>query len=116
MLKLMADETRFKEHYQVVVLLVSSIVVLPRALEEYITLLDIPAPGYDEISRIINNYADSQKIAITPDTINQLVRSLKGLSAFQIRQVLNLAYHNGGDITSRDQVLVLQEKAQIIRK
>ena len=116
MLKLMADETRFKEHYQVVVLLVSSIVVLPRALEEYITLLDIPAPGYEEIGRIINNYADSQKIAITPDTINQLVRSLKGLSAFQIRQVLNLAYHNGGDITSRDQVLVLQEKAQIIRK
>ena len=116
MLKLMADETRFKEHYQVVVLLVSSIVVLPRALEEYITLLDIPAPGYDEISKIINNYAESQKIAITPDTINQLARSLKGLSAFQIRQVLNLAYHNGGDITSRDQVLVLQEKAQIIRK
>ena len=116
MLKLMADETRFKEHYQVVVLLVSSIVVLPRSLEEYITLLDIPAPGYDEISKIINNYADSQKIAITPDTINQLARSLKGLSAFQIRQVLNLAYHNGGDITSRDQVLVLQEKAQIIRK
>lgn len=116
MLKLMADETRFKEHYQVVVLLVSSIVVLPRALEEYITLLDIPAPGYDEISKIINNYAESQKIAITPDTINQFARSLKGLSAFQIRQVLNLAYHNGGDITSRDQVLVLQEKAQIIRK
>lgn len=116
MLKLMADETRFKEHYQVVVLLVSSIVVLPRSLEEYITLLDIPAPGYNEISKIINNYAESQKIAITPDTINQLARSLKGLSAFQIRQVLNLAYHNGGDITSRDQVLVLQEKAQIIRK
>lgn len=116
MLKLMADETRFKEHYQVVVLLVSPIVVLPRALEEYITLLDIPAPGYDEISKIINNYADSQKITITPDTINQLARSLKGLSAFQIRQVLNLAYHNGGDITSRDHVLVFQEKAQIIRK
>lgn len=116
MLKVMADATRFKDHYQVVVLLVSPTVVLPKALEEYITLLDIPAPSYDEISKIINNYAESQSISIDADTVNELSRTLKGLNAFQVRQILNLAYHNGGEITSRDQVLVLQEKAQVIRK
>lgn len=116
MLKVMADKVRLQDHYQVVVLLVSPVVVLPPALEEYITLLDIPVPDYAEISKILRNYGDMLGIDIDGEAINELSRSLKGLNAFQIRQILNQAYHNSGAIAASDQYLVLQEKAQIIRK
>ena len=116
MLKVMADKVRLQDHYQVVVLLVSPVVVLPPQLEEYITLLDIPTPDYDEISKILRNYVEMLWIDIDDEAVNELSRSLKGLNAFQIRQILNQAYHNSGTISSSDQYLVLQEKAQIIRK
>lgn len=116
MLKVMADKVRLQDHYQVVILLVSPVVVLPPTLEEYITLLDIPVPDYAKISKILRNYGDMLGIDIDSEAINELSRSLKGLNAFQIRQILNQAYHNSGAIAASDQYLVLQEKAQIIRK
>ena len=116
MLKVMADKVRLQDHYQVVILLVSPVVVLPPTLEEYITLLDIPVPDYAKISKILRNYGDMLGIDIDSEAINELSRSLKGLNAFRIRQILNQAYHNSGAIAASDQYLVLQEKAQIIRK
>lgn len=115
-LKGIADSSRFIDHYQVIVLMVSPVMVLPPAIEEYITLLDMPIPEYHEISKIIDNYAKAMGITIDEETSQVLSRSFKGLNAYQIRQILNLAYHNGGEISLHDQVLILQEKAQVIRK
>lgn len=35
--------------------------------------------------------------------------SFKGLNEFQIRQILNLAYQNGGTIDANDKQLILRE-------
>ena len=42
--------------------------------------------------------------------------SLKGLNEFQIKQILNLAYQNGGFINREDKYLILKEKEQFIKK
>ena len=41
---------------------------------------------------------------------------MKGLSAFQIRQVLSLAYQDGGRIDASDRKFILREKEQLIKK
>ena len=43
-------------------------------------------------------------------------RQLKGLNEFQIKQILNLAYQDGGYIGEKDKYLILQEKEQFIKK
>ena len=47
--------------------------------------------------------------------IDELVFSLKGLSAYQIRHVLSLAYQDGGLLDASDRKFILQEKEQIIK-
>ena len=42
--------------------------------------------------------------------------SFKGLNEFQIKQILNLAYQDGGYIDKEDKLLILKEKEQFIKK
>ena len=70
-----------------------------------------------EIERIITDYVqDFQIPEIKDDVFNELVVSFKGLSDFEIRQILNLAYQQSGIIDAKDKNLVLNEKEQIIKK
>ena len=48
--------------------------------------------------------------------MDELVFSLKGLSAFQTRQVLSLAYQDGGELKASDRKFILGEKEQVVRK
>ena len=73
-------------------------------------------PGPDDIESIIQDYAYGFNIPITLEDINELCVSFKGLSDFEIRQILNLAYQRSGLITAADKQLILDEKEQIIKK
>ena len=46
----------------------------------------------------------------------EIISSLKGLSEFEIKQLLNLAYNKGGSLSLEDKTLILKEKEQIIKK
>ena len=50
------------------------------------------------------------------DIVNDIALSLKGLNEFQIKQILNLAYQDGGCIDKNDKQLILAEKEQLIKK
>ncbi|MDR2659269.1 MAG: hypothetical protein LBC27_04690 [Spirochaetaceae bacterium] len=76
----------------------------------------IPFPTIDETERIIKDYAGSFCFSIDNDTLNELTVSFKGLSDFEIRQILNFAYQESGGISAKDKALILKEKEQIIKK
>ncbi|ELV07002.1 AAA family ATPase [Brachyspira hampsonii] len=46
----------------------------------------------------------------------EIISSLKGLSEFEIKQILNLAYNKGGSLSLEDKTFILKEKEQIIKK
>jgi hypothetical protein len=115
-LKSIAERTMFREGVYITVFLVCSELVIPVELEKIITVFDTPLPGNIEIEKIIRDYADGFQIPITSDTINELIVSFKGLSDFEIRQILNLAYQRSGMIDTGDKELILKEKEQIIKK
>lgn len=115
-LKSIAERTMFHKGVYVTVFLVCSELVIPTELEKIVTVFDIPLPGVREIESIIREYTDGFQIPISPADVNELCTSFKGLSAFEIRQILNLAYQRSGLIAAKDKELILEEKKQIIKK
>ena len=116
LLKRIAEATMFEDGVYITTFLVSPILVLPKEIEKMITIFDIPFPDVEEVEAIIKDYTDSFNIEIEEDVKNELVVSFKGLSEFEIRQILNFAYQQSGTFDSEGVKLVLKEKEQIIRK
>jgi len=66
--------------------------------------------------RTFNNYAQGFQLDLSEDVLSELAISFKGLSDFEIRQILNLAYQENGILDKNDKSLILKEKEQIIKK
>ena len=116
LLKKIAENNLYNDHYSATIFILSEIIVIPRELENYITVFDIPLPTISEILAVINDFVTDMDIVVEEDTINDIALSFKGLNEFQIKQILNLAYQDGGCIDQDDKLLILKEKEQFIKK
>lgn len=116
LLKRISEDNLYRENYNATIFIVSSKVVIPIELENYITVFDIPLPTNKEIVEIINNFKESLDLKVDDNVLNDIALSFKGLNEFQIKQILNLAYQDGGYIDEEDKYLILQEKEQFIKK
>ena len=116
LLRRIAENTLYRDDFQATVFILSDIVKIPRELENLITICDLPLPDIDEITAQIDEFAHSLQIDVEQNVVNNIALSLKGLNSFQIRQILNLAYQDGGCINRDDEKLILKEKEQVIKK
>lgn len=116
LLKKISEDNLYNENYNTTIFIISDTVVIPSELENYITVFDIPLPTTAEILTIINEFISDLKIKVNQDIINDIALSFKGLNEFQIKQILNLAYQDGGCIDEEDKLLILKEKEQFIKK
>lgn len=116
LLKKIAESNLYNDHYSATIFILSETMVIPKELENYITVFDIPLPATNEILTIINDFVSDMDIIVEEEVINDIALSFKGLNEFQIRQILNLAYQDGGCIDKDDKILILKEKEQFIKK
>lgn len=116
LLKKIAENNLYNDDYHASILIISEIIVIPRELENYITIFDIPLPTINEIHAIILEFIDDLEISVEEDVVNDIALSFKGLNEFKIKQILNLAYQDGGSIDKKDKLLILKEKEQLIKK
>ena len=116
LLKKIAENNLYNDNYSATIFILSETTVIPRELENFITVFDIPLPTTTEILGIINDFISDMEITVEEETINDIALSFKGLNEFQIKQILNLAYQDGGCIDKEDKVLILKEKEQFIKK
>lgn len=116
LLKRIAEDNLYREQYHATIFIVDSKVVIPREIENYITIFDYPVPTQQEILNIIQDYIDDLQIEVKKEIIGEMSLSFKGLYEFQIKQILNLAYQDGGLIDEDDLQLILKEKEQFIKK
>ena len=116
LLKKISENNLYNDDYSSTIFILSETTVIPRELENYITVFDIPLPTTSEILTIINEFIADLEINVEQDTINDIALSFKGLNEFQIKQILNLAYQDGGCIDKEDKLLILREKEQFIKK
>lgn len=116
LLKRIAENNLYNSAYSATVFIVSEVTVIPRELENYITVFDFPLPTLPEIHTLIHEFISDLQISVDEDTVNDIALSFKGLNEFQIKQILTLAYQDGGCIDKDDKRLILKEKEQFIRK
>lgn len=116
LLRRIAERNTSRNDYRAKVIIVDSKIAIPQELESYITLVDVPLPDDDEIKACLLDFSEEYDCPVDGKSIDELVFSLKGLSAYQIRQVLSLAYQDGGLLDASDRKFILQEKEQIIKK
>ena len=116
LLKRIAENNLYNDEYSATIFILSETTVIPKELENYITVFDIPLPTTSEILTIINNFVADMDIVVDQEAIDEIALSFKGLNEFQIKQILNLAYQDGGCIDKDDKLLILKEKEQFIKK
>jgi SpoVK/Ycf46/Vps4 family AAA+-type ATPase len=116
LLQSIAIKNMHNEHFYCTVFIVSSRLNIPSEIETYITIVEIDSPNDDEIVKMITDFADKQMIDISDEVVDEMVLSFKGLSEFEITQILNLAYQSNGSIDANDKELILREKEQFIKK
>lgn len=115
-LKYISERTLYANDYHATIFILSDMLVIPHELENYITIFDYPLPIEKEIYILVKDFAKEMHINVSDDIIESIVLSLKGMTKFQITQMLNLAYHNGGNLVKEDTSLILKEKEQFIKK
>lgn len=116
LLKKIAEDNVYREGYRETVFIVSEVLVIPEELENLITIFDVPLPDLNEIKGIVADYAKDLDIKVESDVVDEIALSFKGLNEFQIQQILNLAYRDGGDIKASDKQLIITEKQQLVKK
>jgi len=116
LLKYISERTIYWPDYQQTVIIVSGELAIPKELEHFITIIPQELPDQKKIEDHIRAYAEDQGFAIGEGDIGELALELKGFSIFQVKQVLNLAYANSGEISISDRELILAEKKQLIHK
>lgn len=100
------------------IMIVSSILVIPKDLEKFITILEMDYLGTDEIKTVIRNFIQDNAISQTIEEglIEELASAFKGLTEFEIQNLLALSYADDGELTKKDLRLIFDQKQQMIKK
>ncbi len=115
-LKALAQKIMSDTDANATVILVSSQACIPPELEKFVTLFDLPLPDENGIEKIINQFVSNVGETIASKDLNDLTLAFRGLSEHEITQLLTRCFQQDGQISSKDAVLVLKEKEQIIKK
>lgn len=99
------------------IIIVSSILQIPKELEPFITILEMDYVGSKEIYKIIREFIECNSLKeINSDLMREMSIAFKGLSEFEIKNILALAYSENGELTRKDLSLIFDQKQQTIKK
>lgn len=99
------------------IIMVSSEVIIPRELEKYITVLEMDYLKEAEITNIIKEFIEVNYLPeINKNILEEMAIAFKGLSEFEINNILALAYADDGELSRSDLSLIFDQKQQMIKK
>ena len=100
------------------VIIVSTILVIPKDLEKFITILEMDYLNTEEIKIVIKNFINDNSISkeIEDNLLDEFASAFKGLTEFEIQNLLALSYADDGELTKKDLQLIFDQKQQMIKK
>lgn len=99
------------------IVLIAPVIKIPPELEKFITILEIEYLGFTEIRQAIENFIDAYELPKVNDKLlDELAMAFKGLTKFEIDNLLALAYSNDGELTRGDLKVIFEQKKQMIMK
>lgn len=117
----MARLKKFSEHIHsgqldATIFLLSPTLNIPKSFEKYITVVEMDYLQAEEIRSIIRDFTAVQEIQISESLEKELATAFKGLSEFEIQNILQLAYSESGELTKAQISLIFDQKQQMIKK
>ena len=110
-------ETRYSNSdYNFTVIVVTEVETVPKDLEKFTSILDIPNMTKDEIEKYIWNFAKENKVNVDKKDVGEVAISLKGLTKLEIDHVLNMIIESKKNISISGRDIIIREKGQIIKK
>lgn len=99
------------------VILISPVIKIPVELEKYITILEDDFLSYDDICKIIERFIDENELPkLNAKLLEDFAIAFKGLSEFEILNLLALAVADDGELTRKSLSLIFEQKKQMILK
>lgn len=99
-----------------VIVIVSSIIRIPKEIEKFITILELEYPTQEEICKQIRHFSEEQKVPISNELLEEMSICLKGLTEFEINSILASALAQDGMFTRQNLKLIFEQKQQTIMK
>lgn len=107
---------RVSQGLDAVVIIVSSILKFPKELEKFITILEMEYPTQAEIKAQIKSFSSEQGVGITDELLEDMSMAFKGLTEFEIENLLAAALADDGMFSRSDLKLIFDQKQQMIMK
>ena len=99
------------------IVFLSPIVKIPRELEKFITIIEAEYMDYTAIRQEIVDFINEQGLPMVADELlDEVAMALKGLTKFEISNLLSLSYTDDGQLTRSDLKLIYEQKKQMIMK
>ena len=110
-------ETRYSSpDYNFTIIVISEAETVPKKLEKFTSILDIPNMSKDEIEKYILKFSKDNNIKVDEKDIGEVAISLKGLTKLEIDHVLNMIIESKNNISISGRDIIIKEKGQIIKK
>ena len=110
-------ETRYSSpDYNFTIIVISEAETVPKELEKFTSILDIPNMSKDEIEKYILKFSKDNNIKVDEKDIGEVAISLKGLTKLEIDHVLNMIIESKNNISISGRDIIIKEKGQIIKK
>jgi len=110
-------ETRYSSpDYNFTIIVVSETETVPKELEKFTSILDIPNMSKDEIETYILKFSKDNNIKVDEKDVGEVAISLKGLTKLEIDHVLNMIIESKNNISISGRDIIIKEKGQIIKK
>lgn len=119
LLALMSQRKLYDRKYERTIIMVSSVLKIPREIEKYVSFLEIDLPNPAEIALLIDQHIEVNqydKAKFTAEDREKLMPSLKGMSAYEIDRMLDMAMSSNGSLSAEDREMVLVQKKQMVKK
>ena len=119
LLALMSQRKLYDRKYERTIIIVSSVIKVPHEIEKYVSFLEIDLPDQAEIDNLIDQHIainKYDKTKFTEEDREKLMPSLKGMSAFEIDRMLDMAMSSNGSLSADDREMILVQKKQMVKK
>ena len=115
-LQLMALRRLYDPTYNTTVIIVSGVQKVPTELKQFVSFLDMGYPDEDEINSLIDEHVEVNGYENFDDDDRQkLMPSLKGLTAFEIDRMLDMAMSSNGTLSAEDREMINRHKKQMVK-
>ena len=108
---------RIIEELDGTIIIVSSSLHIPFDIEKYITILALDELDLNDIKGIIRDFEKTQMLTpITDNLLEEMANTFKGLSEYEINNILALAVATHRELSNKDVQYIFEQKQQMILK